>query len=153
MPVKGGAKLKAFIRRAKAAQATGARKLEVGFYADAKYQDGTPVTNVAAWNEFGHRGGGGFGPTPERPFFRNSLRDADKLWLPIMKREIDPATMVVTPTTAGRMGEEMKSRIQGEITDLKDPPNSPTTLAMKAPKTNPLVVSGFMKASVSYRVE
>ena len=55
--IHGGEKLKEFLRRAKAAQAFNVRKLEIGFWDTARYPDGTPVTNVAAWNEWGTKKG------------------------------------------------------------------------------------------------
>ena len=46
-------KLKSFIKKAQAAQIKSVKRVSVGFFATSKYRDGTPVTNVAAWNEFG----------------------------------------------------------------------------------------------------
>ena len=63
---KGGKKLDEFLRRAKTAD--GVDTVEIGFFSDAKYPDGTPVTNVAAYNEFGTNGKDGAGAIPERPF-------------------------------------------------------------------------------------
>ena len=59
MAVRGGLKLAAFLRKAKSAQGSGAQvqRMQVGFYATSRYQDGTAVTNVAATNEFGDRNG------------------------------------------------------------------------------------------------
>ena len=48
---RGGKKLDAFLRKAKTAK--GVNAVEIGFYSTAKYADGTAVTNVALWNEFG----------------------------------------------------------------------------------------------------
>ena len=48
---KGGKKLDAFLRKAKGAKGVGS--LEIGFYSTAKYPDGTSVTNVAFWMEYG----------------------------------------------------------------------------------------------------
>ena len=68
---RGGKKLQEFIRKAKTAD--GVKYVEIGFYSTARYPDGTPVTNVAAWNEFGTDGKNGVGAIPERPFFRLSI--------------------------------------------------------------------------------
>ena len=128
----------------------------MGFFATAKYRDGTPVTNVAAWLEFGTRGGasgGGWGgPVPERPYFRNASQDFPTLVREILEGEIDPQTMVVTRLTAGRVGEACKARLQESITDLKEPPNAPVTLVRKAPKDNPLIWEGFLRAKVSWEI-
>ena len=72
MAVRGGHRLKASIRKGLSAQ--GVTRVTVGFYKTATYPDGTPVAAVAAWNEFGTKGGGWGGPIPERPFFRQTVR-------------------------------------------------------------------------------
>ena len=60
----GGRKLERFLREAGRG---GVSSVAVGFFSDAKYQDGTPVAAVAAWNEFGTKN------IPERPFFRQAI--------------------------------------------------------------------------------
>ena len=65
--VTGGRKLAAFLRQAKAAQASSVKGIDVGFFSTAKYPDGTPVAAVAAWNEFGTERNGQQ-HVPERPF-------------------------------------------------------------------------------------
>ena len=80
--VKGGRKLQRFIRKAKSAK--GVRGVESGFYATAKYPDGTPVTNVAAWQEFGTV------RIPERPFMRQSIPKMKPPLLDILNSEVDP---------------------------------------------------------------
>ena len=85
--------------------------MEVGFYSTAKYPDGTPVTNVAAWNEFGFESRKYFPvqskdgtwifikrakpkPIPERPFFRQAVaRMDDTVLLPILKDGVNPRTI------------------------------------------------------------
>ena len=145
--VRGGRKLDRFLRRAKAAQGRGVRAVEVGFYSTAKYPDGTPVTNVAAWNEFGTS------RIPERPFFRQAIQGADKDLLPILVENVDPRTMSVDRRTAGLVGQAMQGRIQRSITTLRRPANAPSTLEKKKPKTNPLIDTGFMRQSVTYKVD
>ena len=63
--IKGGDKLRRFLREAKSASRV--KATEVGFFSEARYPDGTPVPAVAAWNEFGTT------RIPERPFFRQAL--------------------------------------------------------------------------------
>ena len=150
MPSKGG--FKQFMRKAKAAQATGATKVSWGYFQDARYQDGTPVTNVAAWQEFGVKKNGKT-VIPERPTMRPANADVPEKILPLLKREVDPRTMVVSKQTAGRVGETMKSDVQERITNLKQPPNAEETPRRKAPKDNPLIETAFMRASVSYEVD
>ena len=120
----GGRKLKAFLRRARSAQAR-SKTVAVGFFATAKYPDGTPVAAVAAFQEFGVPDNN----IPERPFFRNSIADAEDVIMPVLIDNIDPKDMAMNRVTAGKVGETMKSHIQREITTLIEPPNKPYTVA------------------------
>ena len=144
--VRGGRKLDRFLRRAKAAQGRGVRAVEVGFYSTAKYADGTPVTNVAAWNEFGTS------RIPERPFFRQAIQGADKDLLPILVENVDPRTMSVDRRTAGLVGQAMQGRIQRSITTLRRPGNAPSTIEAKG-SSNPLIDTGFLRQSVTWKME
>ena len=130
--VSDGRKLKAFLRRARSAKSR-SKSVSVGFFAAAKYSDGTPVTAVAAFNEFGTEGG-----VPERPFIRNSVADAEDVIMPVLKEGIDPKDMALDRITAGKVGEAMKSRIQREITQLREPGLSETTIRRKG-SSNPLI--------------
>ena len=76
----GGKKLERFLREAGKG---GVSSVAVGFFADAKYQDGTPVAAVAAWNEFGTKN------IPERPFFRNALAESERGVSNILAKGID----------------------------------------------------------------
>ena len=102
---------------------------------------------VVAWNEFGTR------RTPERPFFRSAIGDSDPAVVDALKQTIDPKTLEVTQRVAGTMGEVMKGKIQQSIVKLRKPPNSPVTIARKRGKTNPLINTGVMNGSVTYKVD
>ena len=115
---RGGKKLQEFIRRAKTAD--GVKSVEIGFYSTARYPDGTPVTNVALWNEFGFESK--YFPVqtsdgtwiflrratpkqiPERPFFRQSIAKFPGPVLAILKAGVDPRTMVIDRQTAEEVG-------------------------------------------------
>ena len=140
--LRGGHKLDRFIKEAKAAMRI--KGVEVGFFDTARYPDGTAVTNVAAAHEFGLG-------VPERPFFRQALKGADKELLQVLKVSLDPKKMAVDERVGGRLGLALQNRIQRRITDLKRPANAPSTIAMKG-SSNPLIDTGFMRASVTYEV-
>ena len=142
--VRGGRKLKRFLRRAKAVRSI--KRVEVGFFATSRYPDGTPVTNVAAWNEFGTR------RIPERPFMRRASVKAEKPLVEVARRVIDPEKMVVDRKVGGILGEVLKGEIQRSITQLRRPPLAVSTVAMKG-SSNPLIDTGVMRAAVTYRVE
>ena len=147
--IKGGAKLNAFLRKAKAAKTV--KSIEIGFFEGSKYPDGTPVATVAAWNEFGtHQGGREH--TPERPFIRNAIESSKDGLKMILKTTVNPRTMVVNRKTAGLLGEHMQGEIKRNITILRDPPNAPLTIARKG-SSDPLLNTGDMRREVNYRVD
>ena len=149
MSVKSSGRLRKALRRAR--NTTGVATLEVGFFDTARYPDGTPVTNVAAWNEFGTRRGDGSVHTPTRPFFRNSLPELERNMRTTLKSAVDPATLSVSPQLADVVGLQSAAIVQTSIVQLRTPPNAPSTIAMKQ-SSNPLVDTGFMRLSVTHKV-
>ncbi len=154
MAVRGGHKLKKFIR---GAGRGGVKSIQVGFFASARYPDGTPVTNVAAWNEFGTEYGERI---PERPFMRRSTKTVKaKLRAQLISGAIDTRKGIVNVTAAGRLGLVFQREIQETITKLKTPKNAPSTKRRKnrtarnkESEPNPLIDTGFMKRSVTFKV-
>lgn len=61
--------LKGFDNLARRLKTLAATKVKVGFFEEDRYDDGMPVAQVAAYNEFGTRF------HPERPFMRETLED------------------------------------------------------------------------------
>ena len=140
-----GKRLERFIRDVRRAPAKSAKDVDVGFFSKARYPDGTPVAAVAAWNEFGTR------YTPERPFFRNAIEGASPDLLEVVKAYVDPMEMQFTTYIAGRIGLAMQARVQKSITVLREPPNHPDTIKHKG-SSNPLIDTGVMRQSVTFRV-
>ena len=133
--------------------------VEVGFFSTARYSDTKSglngggkrephyVATVAAWQEFGTTNG-----IPERPFFRQSIAIMEKELPGVLRKLVDPTTMLVTERDAGLIGEYAKGVIQERIIDLDQPPNAARTIAEKG-SSNPLIDEGVMLGSVSYRVD
>lgn len=156
---RGGKKLKQAVDQAKRAQSV--KELAVGFFNTARYPDGTAVTNVAAWNEFGTRS------IPERPFFRQAIKTMKPKVDRFLERRVDPKEMVVDRQLAGQVGELAKAEIQTSIRNLHQPPNSPVTIRggwVSTPSgkpylvkgkgsSNPLIDTGFMRISTSYQIK
>ena len=140
---RGGQKLRRLLREAAKRRDT---TVEVGFFAEARYEDGTPVAAVAAWNEFGT------GTIPERPFFRRALAEVEDGVTKVVKAGIDTEKMVVDDRLADRVGAYVQGRIQESITALKEPPNAPSTTGQKG-SSNPLIDTGHMRNSVTWKVE
>ena len=140
---RGGKKLQRLLREAGKGGVSG---VKVGFFSTAKYEDGTPVAAVAAWNEFGTE------TIPERPFFRRALAEAERGVSNILAKGIEPEKMVVDERLAGRVGAYVAGQVMESISALKEPPNAPETIARKG-STNPLIDTGMMRASVGWSVE
>ena len=152
---RGGKKLQRLLREAGKGGVSG---VKVGFFSTARYEDGTPVAAVAAWNEFGtgpHTIApkeakvlaftGSEGQTvfaksvqhpgvPERPFFRRAIAEMEDGVSKIVKSGLDPKKMVVDEQLAGRVGAYVQGKIRDSIIALNDPPNSPKTIAQKRKK-------------------
>ena len=139
---------------------SGPKKVQIGFFDTARYPDGTPVTNVAAWNEFGTQRPNGSVLAPERPFFRNAIPGIKAGARSILKKGLDPTLMVVSRQLAARVGVYGQGEVQQSITDLINPPNAPSTRQWKNERvgkpasalTNPLIDTGQLRLSVTYRV-
>ncbi len=140
---RGGKKLERVLREAGKGGVSG---VAVGFFSTARYEDGTPVAAVAAWNEFGTE------TIPERPFFRRALAEAEDGIIRVLKAGIDTEKMVVDDRLAGRVGAYVQGEIQESITALREPPNAPETIARKG-SSNPLIDTKHMRQSVTFVVE
>ena len=140
---RGGKKLQKLLREAGKG---GVKGVKVGFFSTAKYEDGTPVAAVAAWNEFGTE------TIPERPFFRRALAESERGVSNILAKGIETEKMVVDERFAGLVGAYVAGQVMESIRTLTSPPNAPETIARKG-STNPLIDSGMMRASVGWSVE
>ena len=129
--------------------------VKVGFPAGASK---SAVIMRAIWNEFGTKGGrsgGGWGgPIPERPFFRNAMRNNRDKYRAAMKaaaRQI-LADEVTIGSVLRRLGVMTQGDVQASITALMSPPNSPVTIARKG-SSKPLIDTGEMRQAVTFKVE
>ena len=147
--VTGGRRFREQVLRAKAA--SGVESVEVGFYASAKYPTGEPVTNVVAYNEFGTENADGSTHVPERPFFRQALLSARPKVADLVRDRTDPKDLAVDTALAHDVGFLVETEIRESITNLREPPNAPSTRRRKR-SSNPLVDTGFMRLSVTHKV-
>ena len=122
----------------------GKEKLEIGFFETARYPNGTFVAQVARYNEFGTLN------IPMRPFFRNAIQKNIKKWYATLQNAINQNA---TPSKAlSIVGEVARADIIQSITDLRTPPNAESTIKSKK-STNPLIDTGLMRRSVTYKVK
>lgn len=125
---------------------SGPRQVKVGF--PAGKVDG-PVVDRAIWNHYGTSRG-----IPSRPFLLNAIRKNRSKYLEAMKTAgakilRGEATL---EQTMRKLGILAQGDIQQEITDLRDPPNAPATIAAKG-SSNPLIDTGEMRSKVTWQVK
>lgn len=115
-------------------------KLQIGFFESAKYPNGTYVAQVARFNEFGTN------KIPMRPFFRNAINKNVKKWFSSLKQ------LSQNDKALNMLGEIIRSDIVNSITILDTPANAESTILQKG-SSNPLIDTGLMRRSVTYKVE
>ena len=147
MPVKGGAKLAAHLR--KQLEKSQISKVSVGIFPESRYPDGTPVAAVAAYQEFGVQG-----HMPFRPAWRPALADARReLRLLLIRRAEATGTLRVDFEDARQVGQLIQSIIQDRIRSVRFPPNAPSTIARKGSGRPPLQDSLRLINAVAWKAE
>ena len=155
--VSGGGKLGAYLRKL-AGRIDKANTLEVGFFENAQYPNGTKVASVAAFNEYGvpsHN-------QPPRPYFRTMIADNKANWGGQLANLVRFHSGD-SKAALNAMGEEVVGLLQDSIRDLDFPPLAPSTIARKSRggvgklhgvlgPAKPLVDTGVMLQSVTKRV-
>ena len=116
--------------------------IDVGFFVGTKYKTGKDVTEVAKKNDKGIG-------VPERPFMIPAGNKAANKIINITVQSI--AGGMDESQALSRAGIMFKNAIQKEITNLKEPPNSPATIAKKG-SSNPLIDTGKMRQSVKWKI-
>lgn len=122
---------------------TGKHTLEIGFFKGATYPSGQSVASVASYQEYGTL------RIPARPFFRQAVAKNNKKWLETFKAH---ALQTAETKALAIVGEIAKGDVQQSITNLRTPPNAPSTIKAKG-STNPLIDTGLMRRSVTYKVK
>lgn len=98
-------------------------QLSVGWFKDAKYEDGTPVASVAAQNEFGTL------KVPARPFIRPAIEDNKSKWKSYIKYFFEEGKG--TEYVLNGIGEVISSDIKQKIEEVHSPELSPITLILR----------------------
>ena len=143
MTTTGGDRLKAAIRKGR--QRGPIEGVEAGYFEQDTYPgQGTPVATIAARNEFGMG-------VPERPFIRRAVRNSEETIRELIRQNIDTVSGRPDAGLVTMIGETLKSGIQRELTELRDPPNAPSTIERKK-SDNPLIDTGFMRAKTRWRI-
>lgn len=156
--ISGGNKLNAKLRKLSAIRA----QTRIGFFADAKYPDGTSVAYVAYLNEYGPH-------NPPRPFLKRTFRKNLKKWVKGIRANLGSGLSQAKVRRAYEMaGMAAVGDVKKTIKrwNPRDPrPNAPATIARKAKRgrsgknlvaINPytvLIDTGQMISAVSYEVK
>ena len=117
----GGEKLEAALEKiAKKAEAS----LQVGFFENEKYPDGTSVAQVAFRNEYGTS------KIPARPFFRTAIARNKSDWGRIFRGFFKRRKLNAELAFAD-LGSIIAEQITDSINTWTTPPNSPRTIKKK----------------------
>jgi hypothetical protein len=125
---------------------SGPTKVKVGF--PAGKVDGS-VIDRAIWNHYGTSRG-----IPPRPFLLNAMRNNRSKYLFALK-SAGAAILKGQATldqTMRKLGIVAQGDVQQEITNLRTPPNAPSTIAAKG-SSNPLIDTGEMRSKVTWEVK
>ncbi len=128
---------------------------KVGWFESAKYEDGTPVAEVAAQNEFGDMNRN----IPPRPTIRPAAIENKTKWTNLaawQARQILEGKS--TPQTAMELlTADAQGAISKNIATLISPPLSPVTIADRKSRgnssTKPLIDTGLELATLTSVVE
>lgn len=118
-------------------------QLEVGFFETAKYENGKYVASVAKTQEYGTL------KIPARPFFRNAIQKNQAKWFNFFKSQF--LANQDLELTLNQAGEIARGDIVNSIMQTNTPPNAESTIKAKG-SSKPLVDTGFMRSSVTFKV-
>ena len=131
----------------KALQELGGLEVRVGYQEGATYPDGTPVIQVALWNELGTVN------APARPFIRGTVDNNEEKFQKQMESSVKK---LANGTTAEKVLNELgvfaKDLLQQEIKNGEFVPNAPSTIARKGSE-KPLIDSGLLRQSANYVIK
>lgn len=122
-------------------------EVQVGWQGDEAYEDGTTVSEVAAYNELGTS------TIPPRPFMKQSFEKHQRE----LQALCDDATNGIangstTEAELKKLGVGLRGLVQEEIVSGGFTPNAPSTIKKKG-SAQPLIDTGFMRQSVNYVVK
>lgn len=118
--------------------------VRVGFLESARYANGTPVAQVAAWNEFGTE------TAPPRPFFRGMIQQRSPRWGNALGQIVEQQNYDARRSLS-LLGEAIAGQLQRSINEFTDPPNAPYTIEKKG-FNKPLIDKSWTIRSVDWQV-
>lgn len=150
--IEGGEKLKAFLELLAKQKA----RVDVGFFPKSKYADGTPVAEVAIYNEFGtFTKDGKRHIIPPRPFLHPTYEMNRKKWTQVLKKSIlKQGENISVKKALDDVGFVAQKDVQASIDTWAAsgiPRNAQSTQDKKG-FDSPLIETGHMRESVEYEV-
>lgn len=121
------------------------KTVTVGIHEDAGQHESSDLTmvHVGAIQEFGA------GNTPARPWLNPGVASGNVEYVSIIEQTLADGG---TPEQAlNKIGVVAVAKVQKYMTDLRTPPNAPSTIKAKG-SSNPLIDSGALRQSVTYKV-
>lgn len=86
---------------------------------------------------------------PARPWLAPGVASGNEVYVKIIEREL--ADGGTAESALEKVGVAAVGKVQKYMTDLKNPPNAPSTIRKKG-SSNPLIDSGALRSSVTYKV-
>lgn len=92
---------------------------------------------------------------PERNFFRGGIQAKQRNIQSFIEGQLEKlfTFRISLNQFYNSVGQYAAQSIQEYLTDLRVPPNHPFTLERKKPKTNPLINTGHLRESITYKIE
>lgn len=133
---------------------TGATTVTVGIHADAGNHPDSGMTNaqLGALLNYGNPDNKLFGnpaPIPARPWLIPGVQSGKQDIIDTVAHGVSNA--IPAKQILEQMGAFAAGAVQQYMTDLQQPPNSPYTVAQKG-SSNPLISTGALRASITYKV-
>lgn len=125
----------------------------MGKASSIQYPDGTPLIDVAVYNNYGTFNEDGSVHIPARPFMDIGGFKASVQLKPLIKKLIRAVREGKIPfeQAANILGAKAAAIMKNTIRDLKEPPNAPYTIRKKK-SDNPLVDTGLLMQSVTWEL-
>jgi len=149
--IKGGDELKKFLAKVAKQKA----RVDIGFFPEATYPDGTQVAEVAVYNEYGTFNKNKEEHIPPRPFMQPTFNNEKSKWLAVLakvinKQQENPDVKKALTNVGVVAQDDVKASID-EWAKNGTPRNAPATINKKG-FDSPLIETGHMRDSVHFKV-
>lgn len=148
---------KGFKRIRKDLKKTDGSEVDVGILGGKVVEGTFNVAELAAVHEFGTDKAGRSRNViiPERSFLRSTFDDKRQKYRQVLKSLMGEVLVGIKTVdqALSLFGERVVGDVKKKITDIKEPPNKPSTIARKKGKANPLIDTGLnLRARIAKRV-